>query len=67
MKTIGLAGRIIVCLGQAAVQHKLKDASQAPQASCALFVVCNTTSAGGPNLEQVVNDGQVGTCHLLAP
>ena len=57
-----------MCLGKTAVQLKLKDVPQARQGSCTLLAVCNTTSAGGLKLEQVVssNDGHVGTCHLLA-
>ena len=68
MKTINLVRLNLVYLGKAAVQLKLKDVPQARQGSCALLAVCNTTSAGGLKLEQVVssNHGQVGTCHLLA-
>lgn len=42
MKTIGLVRLNLVCLGEAAVQLKLKleDLPQARQGSCALLAVC---------------------------
>ncbi len=69
MKTIGLVRRNIVCLGEAALQLKLNDihVPQAQHGTCALLAACNTTSAGGFRLQQVVSSNceQVGACHSL--
>ncbi len=68
LKTVGLMRLNLVCLGEAALQLKLEDVPQAPHGSCTLLAVCNTSSAGGLKLEQVVsiNHKQFSTCHHLA-